>query len=311
MLGLPESGIKPYGNGHQTDLSIFCDWLEGSLLFTNCDRLSHPDIKDVLMEEHLYTQQDKASEFLSDAWREFYRRQSALGEAYPIQIENLRLSRQTTWRQAPAYSFCLLLSYAGRYPKWARSFGMDFTKQGLLFEEVTAKALEHELCGWDIYSTGWSSAQPAGLRTIVDKVRARLGEGAGKPEKFPRIKFAKDAGLDVVVSRPFSDRRVGFPVYLVQCASGTKWEGKRNQPNLNVWKTLIDFAVVPKKALAIPYALQDDEFWWSCRHMDGMLIDRLRLLSGGRRKSNWISVGARRELIEWMSPRVKELPQYA
>lgn len=308
MLGLPESGIKPYRNGHQTDLSIFCDWLEGSLLFTGYGRLSLSDIKNVLMEEHLYDQQDRASEFLADVWREFDRRTSTLGKSYPIHVENLRLRRVTTWRQSAAYSFCLLLSYAERYRKWAKGFGTDFTEQGLLFEEVTAEALKHELGGWDIYSTGWSSAHAAGLQTIVDNVRARLGEEAGKLGKFPKFKVAKDAGLDVVVSRPFSDNRVGFPLYLVQCASGAKWEGKRNQPNTNVWKTFIDFAVIPKKALAIPFALPEDEFWWSCRHMDGMLIDRMRLLSGGRREPNWVSDGVKRRLIDWMMPRVKVLP---
>jgi hypothetical protein len=310
MLGLPDSGIRPYQKGHRTDLSIFCDWLEGSLLFTGFSRLSMSDIKDVLMDEHLYDQQDKASELLADVWREFDRRVSALGKSYPLQVENLRLSRLTTWRQSPAYSFCLLLSYAERYRKWAKRFGPDFTEQGLLFEEITVEALKRELSGWNIHSTGWSRARAAGLRTIVEDVRARLGEEAGKPEKFPRYSTAKDAGLDVVVSRPFSDNRIGFPLYLVQCASGVKWAAKRNQPNLNVWRTLIDFAVIPKKALAIPFALPERDFWFGCRAMDGMLIDRIRLLSGGRTQSNWVSDAVKRRIIAWMSPRVKRLPLY-
>jgi hypothetical protein len=308
MLRLPESGFRPYRNEHRTDLSIFCDWLEGSLLFSGYGKLSLSDIKDVLMEEHLYERQDKASEFLADAWREFDRRKSALGQSYPIQIDNLRLLRLMPWRQSAAYSFCLLLSFADRYRNWARGFGTDFTEQGSLFEEVTCAALKQELDGWEVYSTGWSSARAAGLKTIVEDVRTRLGEDAGKIGKFPKFKVAKDAGLDVVVLRPFSDNRIGFPLYLVQCASGVKWEDKRNQPNINAWRTLIDFAVMPKKALAIPFALRDDDFWWSCRHMDGMLIDRMRLLSGGRRKPDWISNDVKRRVIGWMAPRVKVLP---
>jgi hypothetical protein len=308
MLRLPESGLRPYRNGHRTDLSIFCDWLEGSLLFTGYSRLSLSDIKDVLMEEHLYDKQDKASEFLADVWREFDRRKSALGQSYPIQIENLRLLRLMPWRQSPAYSFCLLLSFAERYRSWSKGFGTDFTEQGLLFEEITCAALKQELDGWKVHSTGWSSARAARLKTIVEDVRTLLGEDAGKLGKFPKFKVAKDAGLDVVLLRPFSDNRIGFPLYLVQCASGAKWEGKRNQPNLNAWRTFIDFAVMPKKALAIPFAVRDDEFWWSCRHMDGMLIDRMRLLSGGRQKPDWISGDMKRRVIAWMVPRIKVLP---
>jgi len=310
MLGLPESGIKPYRNGHHTDLNVFCDWLEGSLLFTGYGRLSLSDIKNVLMEEHLYDQQDKASEFLADVWREFDRRTSILGGSYPIQVKSLRLQRVKTWRQCAVYSFCLLLSYAERYREWSNAFARDFTEQGLLFEEVTAEALRTELAGWVIYPTGWSSANAEGLRTIVEKVRAHLGEDEGRVDRFPRFKVAKDAGLDVVVSRPFSDNRIGCPLYLVQCASGAKWERKRNEPNTNVWRTLIDFAVIPKKALAIPFALPDKEFWFTCRHMDGMLIDRMRLLSVGRRRTNWISDGVRRRLINWMVPRVRDLPRH-
>ena len=51
---------------------------------SKAEMLSLSDIKDVLMEEHLYEKQDKASGFLADAWREFDRRKSALGQSYPI-----------------------------------------------------------------------------------------------------------------------------------------------------------------------------------------------------------------------------------
>jgi hypothetical protein len=311
MLKLPDSGFKPYRNGqHQTDLSIFCDWLEGSLLFTNDERISLSAIKDILTEEYLYTQQDKASEFLANVWREFDRRKNALGQSYPIEIDDLRLKRASTWRQAAPYTFCLLLSYAERYKTWSDAFGPDFTQQGALFEQVTAEALKSELDGWSIHPTGWSTARASRLREIVREVQALLGEQAGDLTKFPKYKVAKDAGLDVVLFRSFNDNRIGFPLYLIQCASGAKWERKRHQPNLNEWKTFIDFAAIPKKALAIPFALKDEDFWWSCRNIDGMLLDRVRLLSAGKRNPNWMSPAVRREVIAWMAPRVQTLPRH-
>ena len=71
MLNLPESGILPYSEkkGHRSDLNVFTDWLEGSLLFGTDDTLSIAEIKDVLTDEHVYEDQDKASELLSDVWR--------------------------------------------------------------------------------------------------------------------------------------------------------------------------------------------------------------------------------------------------
>jgi hypothetical protein len=309
MLKLPESGFKPYQNGeHQTDLSVFCDWLEGSLLFTKKERVSISAIKDILTEEYLYAQQDNANEFLAFAWREFGRRKSALGSTYPIDIRQDHITRAATWRQSTPYAFCLLLSFAARYKAWAMSFGTDYTEQGLLFEQVTAEALLSELDGWTVHPTGWSTATATRLKQIVSEVQAILGEGAGDLTKFPRYQTAKDAGLDVVLFRSFNDNRIGYPTYLIQCASGVRWESKRHQPNINEWKTFIDFAALPKKALAIPFALRDDEFWWACRNIDGMLLDRVRLLSAGRRKPNWISTTVRREVVAWMAPRVQTLP---
>lgn len=310
MLKLPESGLKPYQNGqHQTDLSVFCDWLEGSLLFTK-DRISLSAIKDIMTEEYLYSAQDEATEFLAFVWRELTRRKNAVGSTYPVEIGPDHITRATTWRQSVPYSFCLLLSFAAWYKKWANSFGADFTEQGLLFEQITSEALRSELDGWTVHPTGWSSANTAGLKQIVGEVQAILGEEAGDLTKFPRYRTAKDAGLDVVLFRSFNDDRVGFPTYLIQCASGVKWESKRHQPNLNEWKTFINFAALPKKALAIPFALRDDEFWWACRNIDGMLIDRVRLLSAGRRKPNWISMAVRRDVVAWMAPRIQTLPMH-
>jgi hypothetical protein len=309
MLKVPESGFKPYRNGqHETDLSVFCDWLEGSLLFTKGERISYSAVIDIMLEEYLYDQQDKANEFLAYVWQEFERRKKALGGSYPIEIEPLGLTRASTWRQAAPYAFCLLLSFAARYKKWAEAFGPNFTQQGRLFEQLTAEALKTELEGWSVHSTGWSTATASRLRQIVTEVQAMLGESAGDLTKFPKYQTAKDAGLDVVLFRSFNDSRTGFPIYLIQCASGVKWETKRHQPNINDWKTFIDFAALPKKALAIPFALKGEEFWWACRNIDGMLIDRVRLLSAGKRKPNWISPPMRRDVIAWMLPRVQSLP---
>jgi hypothetical protein len=132
MLKLPESGFKPYRNGqHQTDLSVFCDWLEGSLLFTKDEKVSHSAVIDILLEEYLYDQQDKANEFLAYVWQELERRKNTLGASYPIEIETLRLTRASTWRHVAPYAFCLLLSFAERYKQWAEAFGTDFRQQGL------------------------------------------------------------------------------------------------------------------------------------------------------------------------------------
>lgn len=51
MLRLPEAGISASKKTHNSDLQLFCDWVEGSLLFTGTARLSRSAIVDVLCEE--------------------------------------------------------------------------------------------------------------------------------------------------------------------------------------------------------------------------------------------------------------------
>ncbi len=143
MLDVPEIGVRPYsaGRGHQSDLTIVTDWIEGSLLFSRDNSLSIADIKDTLTDEHIYDDQDKASEIISDVWTEIRRRKKALGTSYPVSCESAKLVRTAPWRDCPAYSFCLVLSYAERYPEWRKSFGKDYNEQGLLFEQITSLAL--------------------------------------------------------------------------------------------------------------------------------------------------------------------------
>lgn len=312
MLSLPEDGIRPYSaeNGHQSDLGIFTDWLEGSLLFGGDSSLSIAEIKDVLTDEHIYDDQDRASELLGDVWGEIKRRASALGGSYPIMADSLKLTRTLAWRQAPAYSFCLLLSYSDRYPDWRKGFGKNFTEQGLLFEEITAEALTHEMSDWKAHATGWSRTRADRIQRSVEEVRGLLREQQGRLDLIPDLKNIKDAGLDLVLWRPFSDGRIGVPLYLVQCASGANWEKKRNEPEVDFWRTLIDFAVLPKRALAIPYAISDRDHWISCRRMNGMLFDRFRLLSGGRRQAKWLSTVVTKRIVAWMKPRVIGLPTF-
>ena len=312
MLSFPESGIRPYSaqSGHQCDLDIFSDWLEGSLLFGVEEVLSISDIKDVLSDEHIYDDQDKASELLSDVWGVITRRNAALGDSYPIKTNGLKLTRRFAWQDCPAYSFCLLLSYSDRYRKWRKSFGRNFTEQGRLFEDVTAEALAHEMSDWKAYPTGWSRTRTNKIEKNIECIRSMLGEKQGRLDSIPDLKQMKDAGLDLVLWRPFPGGRTGVPLYLVQCASGANWEKKRNEPEIDLWRTMIDFAARPKKALAIPYAISEDEHWISCRRMNGMLLDRLRLLSGGHRQAEWISAEISSRIVAWMKPRVSGLPTF-
>jgi len=307
VLAIPQRGISRSVTAHNVDLDVLCDWIEASLLFQQDPELGGADVVDVLVEEQIYDLQAFAWERVSDALEELRRRQNWLEAGRSIEICGIRLQRRREWQENPAYSFCLALSLAKWYPGWAKSFGKDYTEQGELFESLVEKSMAQTLSGWRIHSTGWSRKSPRKLIEVVKEVASLLNESTGdiKPWTSPQ---AKEAGLDLLCYRPFPDNRVGIPVYLMQCASGSNWEDKLHTPNLDMWSKVVQFASRPKKAFATPFAFLEKDFFRNCVLVDGMLIDRYRILSPARENPDWVPADLKARIVEWLEPRIDKLP---
>ena len=308
MLAIPTKGISRSIKEHNVDLEVLCDWIEGSILFQDDEELAASDVTDVLIEGEIYGDQDFAWERVSDAWSELRRRQGWLDNGSPIEMTDYRLRRRCDWRDVPAHSFCLALAFAKWYPHWVKPFGRDFTEQGELFELVTKESLQRLFRGWEIYPTGWTRTHAQKLSNVVADVANRLGERIGDIGRWTRPR-ANEAGLDLLCYRPFPDGRVGVPVYLLQCASGSDWDEKLHTPNLRIWEKIVSFASSPKKAFAMPFALLDEGFPRTCNLVDGMLIDRYRLLSPARDDPNWVPNELKVRLVTWLEPSVAQLPK--
>jgi hypothetical protein len=218
------------------------------------------------------------------------------------------LKRLRDWREIPAYSFCLVLSFAQWYPDWAAEFGSDYNEQGELFEQLAKEAMERLFPGWVIHRTGWARTKTSKLNEIVREVTGHLGELPGSVERWTGAR-AHEAGLDLLCYRPFDDGRVGVPVFLMQCASGVNWDGKLHTPNLRIWTKIVQFASTPKKAFAMPHALPDESFIPTCNLVDGLFLDRYRILSPGRNNLDWVSVALKAAINKWLAPRIARLPQ--
>ena len=310
MLALPKKGVSRSVHAHNVDLAIVCDWLEASVLFDE-DAVSGADVVDVLRENEIYADQDFAWELTTIALSNIRRRGELMGTGFPVKLERAtRLAAKYDWRNEPAYAFCLLLSLPGSYPSWWAAFGKDFTEQGDLFEALTAESVAASLSGWSIHRTGWSRTTPNKLTEVADRVATLLGEATGDLRRWTKQK-ANEAGLDLLCFRPFPDGRVGVPVYLFQCASGADWKSKLKTPDLRIWKKVITFASDPKRAFSMPFALEDDEFVYHCNIVDGLLMDRHRLLAPGQNKEKWLSNELAERLVKWIEPRVATLPKIA
>ena len=312
MLALPSRGVARSVNSHNVRLDVICDWIEGTLLFDE-PSVSASDVVDLLVANDIYDSQSFAWELMADVWSELRRRAGLLQSGYPMAINGWRLTRQCRWDAVPGHSFCLGLSLAEWLPDWARAFGKDYSEQGELFELFVAESISKSLPDWEIHLTGWSKASARKLPDVITALTTWLGEPeTGNRERWTK-ETANEAGLDLVCIRPMADRRPGIPLYLVQCASGVTngplWEQKRRTPDLGLWAKLIDFAVQPRRGFATPFSFREDDFRMHCHAVDGLLLDRYRLLAPSVASTGWLSPTTAKRMREWLRPRLKSLPQ--
>jgi hypothetical protein len=307
MLAVPTVGFARSVHAHNVSLDVLADWIEANALLGDDDQLSGASLIDVLRDEQICDDQSMAADIIGNGWTELRRRQKCIGRAWPIGIAPGRITREQSWQNVPAHTFCILLALAKWYRGWARTFGNNYTEQGELFELLTQKSLESQFQGWRTHLTGWSRTHARKLDAVVEEIASLLGEARGSVKRWASPS-ANEAGLDLLLYRPFNDARVGIPVYLTQCASGGDWEGKLHTPRLEVWRKIIEFAAIPKKAFATPFSFLDDEFVRNCNLVDGLLLDRYRLLAAGDENPAWIPSDLRDRLIAWCQPRVSSLP---
>lgn len=309
MIVIPEVGMRYSARQHNVKLDALCDWIEANVLFEEESGFSQSEAVDVLLEEEVYGQRDFAWEMVEDAWRELQRRVNCIATDAAFSVSGQRIRGNGSWKDNPAHAFCLLLALAKWYRAWTKEFGTDYTEQGDLFEEMTKQSLQKQFSGWSFYRTGWSRTNTSNLISVVKEVASRLGESVGEVGRWTTGR-AKDAGLDLLCYRPFPDARIGIPVFLMQCASGADWLDKLHTPDIQIWTKIVIFTAQPKRAFATPFALLDDAFRMNCNIVNGMLLDRYRLLAPGNGEPNWLSQPLRDRLLAWMGPRVADLPRY-
>ncbi len=288
--------------GRNNDNSLFLDWLESTSLFLE-EEFSQTDIVDHLVEEQLYEDQSVASEFVLSEWVALKQRLSWLGSYSPIGFKDRWVVRQLDWRKVPAHSYCLVVSFGPKCDGWSSRFGRDYTEQGRLFELITRAAMESRFSGWRFLHTGWARDKASKLSTVIGNLISAIDERKGNPDNY-LARDAKDAGVDLIWHLPFADGRGGAPVYLAQCASGENWVYKVNEPNINEWTKIVDFAAVPNKAFSLPFSLGERELRRQSNQAGGLLLDRYRLLAHSVSESKWVPAPLRQDLIDWLEPRI-------
>ncbi len=312
MLTPPSKGFAAHisVNVHNVQLDAMAEWLEGCITFIDTE-VTKIDVKDMLLDEGYYRDQDFAHERIDEVWKELRRRLRCLGPVATYSVDSKRLSRKIDWTNSPAYSFCLMLAMQAAYrPSFTTMFGSDYTEQGRIFEELTTEALR--LIGFQPHSTGWSHVAS---NSVLDKVAA-VGKHVGEPHRPSAVgtwtaKRAKDCGLDVVCHLPFQDGWPGRPLYFVQCASGEDWEDKCHTPNIQQWTKLLELATEPTRGISHPFVLLEDEFRRTANFdLLSLVLDRHRVSRPGPiTMSDWTSPTLKTAINAWIKKRLPALEE--
>ena len=242
--------------------------------------------------------------FTDQVLTEIEYRTEVLGSDYPFVIE----TAGSGWRVLPeaqpaddqcavarcCYVFCLLASaLRDKCIQGSRSAELKMLMERL-FQDVAVAAAAAIMCG-DVISFGWPRPEGTGFRAALHGACRKLG--LGEPLRhLPAWSSgqAKDAGIDVIAWREFSDRRPGKLVMLGQVASGLDWPEKSVKNDTH--RFFAWFSIRPTEhfvpAIFIPFPQHhecsprsgvpfDDaavgEAWLREQYL-GLVVDRLRIV---------------------------------
>ncbi len=308
MIEIPEVGFAYSATKSNVRTGHLADWLEANILFQHED-VAKSDVVDMLIEYQICPagQQSLAHQIAAEGWDELVRRKRWGGLPSSVSIGSTRIRAHDDWERTPLWSFFVLLSTLRIYPDWAKTHQAHVV-QGDLFEKVVEAICPAMLPGWTTYRTGWSPGNTKNIRSIVEELCTRLCvSGAADLDRWTSPE-ANDGGLDIVCYRQFEDEREALPMFFLQCASGKNWRDKVTAPSADNWQRYLNSAVRPSTGIVAPFVIESKELRMAALTGQVVVFDRLRMLSAASAARINLRTDLLTELLEWMKPRVKDLP---
>jgi hypothetical protein len=243
------------------------DWVELSISVSG-NRLSKALVASAIEGA---AGQEPAEAFISSVWRELSCRQQLYARSF-FRVEDYIIESQLNTEAPLDYLTCLLLSLYGVQG--------NTHLPGKLFERLVRAAMERYLSGkavvfgWPFDDNDGSSEEKESV--IKRKVKKLANDVGEKFYETPAPRF-KDRGVDVIGWVPFSDKRSGQVVILLQCAAGHRWVDKLPVP-VDAWCQYIHWASNPIKAFAVPCIINERD-WHENSKDKGIIFDRIRILN--------------------------------
>lgn len=211
---------------------------------------------------------------LAFAFAEVERRSDLFGSHYPFAVDR-RGVMIDSGTAGYLYFMLLLLSLKGTPLRANR----DFPRSDAIFDAVTREAFRVEFGHHaQALNFGWPprDGRPSDFRKAVAWVASRLGVGLTRD---PIPDHYLDAGVDVIVWRPFGDGRNGFRVLLVQNTVQLSFSKKPFEVRPRNWSKWCDFGSEPGVGFAVPFAMPEGDRWWDgVVEAANLVLDRGRIM---------------------------------
>lgn len=222
---------------------------------------------------------EQSGEVAGNAWTEIERRHKACGGDdgyYPFELSDGAVTLLDGWKSSP-YVFQMLLAKFGHHAGPSGSYG------DRLFEELSTSAGKEYFGGAAnlvcAEKFGFPRKKGNGFVAALSELCKQMNAGTVRPDAG-RINDQKDSHLDVVIWRPFEDRRQSQLIGFGQCATGKNWhKGKLTelQPSNFREKWLLDgFYPEPIRLFFLPRTISDND-WRITSIEGGIIFDRCRI----------------------------------
>jgi hypothetical protein len=250
--------------GDRPEVSAVADWCEFKAL-ARSSSFKRGDLKSAVTLENVAD-----SEIIEqEVWYELERRQALFGLRWPLRLSGNRLSRRSPSPVPLAlYRFLCLLGV-----------GVLDASDRTLFEVLTAELLApfSGLPGLHIGAPASQGMDPS-FRERVNFYAEQSGLLNTEIKSAP-LPTDKDLGVDGVTWWAFDDDRGANLHFLAQCATGSDWEDKLHDIDLEVWKDHVHWGVTPVRIFAVPFVITLPEAKWvRISHKGGLIVDRPRLV---------------------------------
>ena len=273
------------------------DWIETVVVVEGREKISRAKLRGRLRGASLTDGEDV--EVAADlALQEVRRRGDMTGDAYPFDVTGSVVQLASN-ADTCKYEFLLLLSTSSEFRKLK-----DYGDADRLFDLLALAGLKAYLgpaAKGVRFAYPSSDGRPPGFVDALAWLRDLLQLGEGRGFKQPT---KKDAGVDVVVWRPFRDGRAGFLTILAQCTVMLDWHHKAKDIVIDLWRGYVDFGKDPLTSLVIPFVVPPGfERWDELRRTVWLVVDRLRLCA----LLEGIQPACQDEVLEWVEQEKQRL----